>query len=70
LTVAQTDKVAIAAPKAKAKPAPVEEVEDAEEVAPVVKKAREVEKPAAESPDKDAKIRALIEELGDDEDEE
>jgi hypothetical protein len=68
LTVAQTDKVAISAPKAK--PTPVEEVEDAEEIAPVVKKAREVEKPAAESSDKDAKIRALIEELGDDEDEE
>jgi hypothetical protein len=72
LTVAQTDKVVAPTPAltAKAKPAPVEDVEDAEEIVPVVKKAREVEKPVADSSDKDAKIRALIEELGDDEDEE
>jgi hypothetical protein len=67
LTVSQTDKVALPAPKAK--PAPKAVVEDVEDAAPVVKKAKEVEKPAA-SPDKDAKLRSLIEELdADDEDE-
>jgi hypothetical protein len=74
LTVAQTDKVVAPTPAltTKAKPAPVEvveDVEDAVEVAPVVKKVQKIEKPASDLSDKDAKIRALIEELGDDEDE-
>jgi hypothetical protein len=70
LTVSQTDK---AAPKALAKPAaPVaeeaeDEVEDAVETAPVVKKVKEAEKPVAAS-DKDAKLKALLDELDDDED--
>jgi len=71
LTVAQTDKVALPAPKAKPAPkAAVETIEDAEEIAPVVKKAREVEKPTADTSDKDANVRALLAELADDEDEE
>lgn len=60
-------------PKALAKPAaPVveeaeDEVEDAVEAAPVVKKVKEAEKPVAAS-DKDAKLKALLDELDDDED--
>lgn len=65
LNVSQTDKVALSAPKAK----PKAEARDVEDVAPVVKKARESEKPAPETADKDASLRALIEELGVDDDE-